>query len=100
MPQLSLHSSTQYKGYFFNEVSQYRSKVAFLLLVTFCLITLKHSSLTEIFMFINCLPLPTEGLPRWLMVKNSRVLTLGGEDALEKEMVIHSSILAWEIPWT
>ena len=23
-----------------------------------------------------------------------------GEDPLEKEMVIHSSILAWEIPWT
>ena len=22
------------------------------------------------------------------------------EDALEKEMAIHSSILAWEIPWT
>ena len=51
-------------------------------------------------MFINCLPLPMEGLPRWLMVKNSWVLTLGGEDALEKEMAIHPSILAWEIPWT
>ena len=25
---------------------------------------------------------------------------LGQEDALEKEMVAHSSILAWEIPWT
>ena len=23
-----------------------------------------------------------------------------GEDPLEKEMAIHSSILAWEIPWT
>jgi len=23
-----------------------------------------------------------------------------GEDTLEKEMAIHSSILAWEIPWT
>ena len=28
------------------------------------------------------------------------VLSLGGEDPLEKEMAIHSSILAWEIPWT
>ena len=28
------------------------------------------------------------------------VQTLGWEDALEKEMAIHSSILAWEIPWT
>ena len=25
---------------------------------------------------------------------------LGREDHLEKEMAIHSSILAWEIPWT
>ena len=24
----------------------------------------------------------------------------GQEDLLEKEMAIHSSILAWEIPWT
>ena len=28
------------------------------------------------------------------------VRSLGGEDPLEKEMVTHSSILAWEIPWT
>ena len=28
------------------------------------------------------------------------VRSLGGEDALEKEMTTHSSILAWEIPWT
>ena len=26
--------------------------------------------------------------------------SLGGEDPLEKEMVTHSSILAWEISWT
>ena len=26
--------------------------------------------------------------------------SLGREDPLEKEMAIHSSILAWEIPWT
>ena len=25
---------------------------------------------------------------------------LGGEDALEKGMSTHSSILAWRIPWT
>ena len=28
------------------------------------------------------------------------VKSLGWEDALEKEMATHSSILAWEIPWT
>ena len=26
--------------------------------------------------------------------------SLGWEDPLENEMSIHSSILAWEIPWT
>ena len=28
------------------------------------------------------------------------VPSLGREDPLEKEMATHSSILAWEIPWT
>ena len=28
------------------------------------------------------------------------VQSLGQEDLLEKEMAPHSSILAWEIPWT
>ena len=26
--------------------------------------------------------------------------SLGWEDPLEKEMAMHSSILAWKIPWT
>ena len=30
----------------------------------------------------------------------TQVQSLGGEDPLEKEMATHSSILAWEIPWT
>ena len=40
------------------------------------------------------------------MVKNlpamweTQVQFLGQEDPLEKEMATHSSILAWEIPWT
>ena len=28
------------------------------------------------------------------------VQSLGREDPLEKDMATHSSILAWEIPWT
>ena len=28
------------------------------------------------------------------------VRSLGWEDPLEEEMVTHSSMLAWEIPWT
>ena len=33
-------------------------------------------------------------------VKESQVLSLGGEDPLEKGMATHSSILVWRIPWT
>ena len=29
----------------------------------------------------------------------TQIQPLGLEDLLEKEMAIHSSILAWEIPW-
>ena len=29
----------------------------------------------------------------------TRVRSLGWEDLLEKEMTIHSNILAWRIPW-
>ena len=32
----------------------------------------------------------------WLM----QIRSLVQEDPLEKEMATHSSILAWEIPWT
>ena len=30
----------------------------------------------------------------------TRVRSLGREDPLEKEMAIHSSTIAWKIPWT
>ena len=33
-------------------------------------------------------------------MRETRVQFLGREDPLEKEMAIHSSILAWRIPWT
>ena len=33
-------------------------------------------------------------------MQDTEVQSLGREDPLEKEMAIHSSILAWEIPWT
>ena len=39
---------------------------------------------------VKCLP----------AVRETRVRFLGWEDALEKEMAIHSSTLAWKIPWT
>ena len=50
------------------------------------------------------------GLPWWLSLEGStwnagdlqgmKIRSLGWEDPLEKEMATHSSILAWEIPWT
>ena len=46
------------------------------------------------------------GFPGGSVVKNppaiqeTQVPSPGREDPLEKDMVTHSSILAWEIPWT
>ena len=31
---------------------------------------------------------------------DTQVQALGWEDPLEKEMAIHSSTMAWKIPWT
>ena len=39
---------------------------------------------------VKCLP----------AMRETRVRSLGWEDPLEKEMAIHSSTLAWKIPWT
>ena len=33
-------------------------------------------------------------------MRETRVLSLGQEDPLEKEMATHSCILAWKIPWS
>ena len=38
-----------------------------------------------------------ENLPA---VQETQVQSLGQEDPQEEEMATHSSILAWEIPWT
>ena len=35
-----------------------------------------------------------------LAVSETWVQSFGQEDPLEKELVIHSSILAWRFPWT
>ena len=39
---------------------------------------------------VKCLP----------TMRETQVPSLGREDPLEKEMAMHSSILAWEIKWT
>ena len=41
--------------------------------------------------------------PWWLRrstMRETQVQSLGWEDPLEKEMAIHSSTIAWKIPWT
>ena len=35
-----------------------------------------------------------------LVMQETQVQSLGRDDPLEEEMATHSSILAWEIPWT
>ena len=39
-------------------------------------------------------------LPAMQKPQDMRVCSLGWEDSLEESMGTHSSILAWEIPWT
>ena len=39
-------------------------------------------------------------LKRLPVTQETRVQSLGGKDPLEKGMATHSSILAWEMPWT
>ena len=52
------------------------------------------------------MPIIFVGLPRWLSGKEFTCqagdagLILSREGPLEKERATHSSILAWEIPWT
>ena len=54
-----------------------------------------------------CLQLEIQtGFPGDSVVKNlpakqeTQIGSLGWKDPLEKEMASHSSVLAWEIPWT
>ena len=39
-------------------------------------------------------------MPAGQETQETQVRSLGPEDPLEEEMATHSSILAWEIPWT
>ena len=43
--------------------------------------------------------LVAQTIKRLSAMQETRVRSLGWEDALEKEMAAHSSILAWKIPW-
>ena len=54
------------------------------------LIYMSHEALASLVaQMVKCLP----------AMRETRVQSLGREDALEKEMSTHSSILAWKIPY-
>ena len=40
-----------------------------------------------------------ETVKRLSTMRETQVQSLGREDSLEKEMTIHSSTIAWKIPW-
>ena len=44
--------------------------------------------------------LVAQTVKRLSTMQETRVRSLGWEDPLEKEMAIHSSTIAWKIPWT
>ena len=41
-----------------------------------------------------------KNLPTMKETQKMQVQSLGQEDPLEEEIAIHSSIIAWKIPWT
>ena len=56
--------------------------------LVFCIIRHLYASLVTLWRR-TCLPM-----------QEMRVWCLGAEDPLEKEMATHSTLLAWEMPWT
>ena len=49
---------------------------------------------------ISLTSLVAQMVKRLSTMQETRVRALGWEDPLEKEMAIHSSTIAWKIPWT
>ena len=49
---------------------------------------------------ISCAPLVAQMVKNPSAMQETQVWSLGQEDPLEKGMAIHSSILAWRVPWT
>ena len=52
------------------------------------------------FHFLSQTSLVAQMVKRLSTMRETWVQSLGGEDPLEKEMVIHSSTIPWKIPWT
>ena len=52
------------------------------------------------FFIVQLTSLVAQRVKRLPIMQETWVRSLGREDPLEKEMAIHSSTLAWKIPWT
>ena len=59
-----------------------------------------HGVLSIITLKVKETSLVAQKVKRLPTMRETRVRSLGWEDPLEKEMTIHSSILAWKMPWT
>ena len=55
---------------------------------------------TEPFLETHRTSLVAQMVKRLSTMREARVRPLGQEDPLEKEMALHSSTIAWKIPWT
>ena len=53
------------------------------------ILAISNCAVSLVIQRLKCLP----------AMRETRVRFLGWEDPLEKEMAIHSSTLAWKIPW-
>ena len=62
--------------------------------------SIKATKVEDIFTFREKTSLIAQSVKNLPAVQESWVQSLGWKGPLEKGMVIHSSILAWKIPWT
>ena len=66
----------------------------------------RGANITNTYLFYKGDNTTHRGFPSGSVVKNppatqeTQVQSLGWEDPLEEGMATHSSVLAWEIPWT
>ena len=59
-----------------------------------------HNPIKTELTFANRIPWWLKDSKRLPPMQETQFWSLGWEDPLEKEMIAHSSILAWRIPWT
>ena len=61
---------------------------------------LSHLNILWYFISLGLASLVDQRVKHLPAMWETRVQSLGWEDALEKEMATHSSTLAWKFPWT